>query len=364
LVLIFQGQVRPWRARWESFLADHSEWWGRAPHPDPVYWLPEQVVDRLARTVTSEGKAHRDRPALLTPAEANAEHAFRKCCLSFGGSVVGVWEGTPVSYEPLARLPSVTVSEEQIREMGWDRFGTGASLRDRLETVQRKAEGARHQQIAFAGWLTFLRPYQEDKERLTAQWANLGVALPWPLLANTADREPTPVLRAEIDPGRILPAEASDFLEAATRFMRKWKLARMATWDLPLPQGPLEHVPLGLARHILGPDDTGVFFPGYFDIPSAQDVRAEIRERQDAAAREAGLGAEFPLTDLTPRAGSASAWENAFQLWFVERAVLQRYAGRRGLTSRLVEAIADMLDCSEDRVKQLRGLYRPSSTPA
>jgi hypothetical protein len=208
--------------------------------------------------------------------------------------------------------------------MGWDRSGTGASLRDQLEAAQRKAEGARHQQIAFAGWLTFLRPYQEDKERLAAQGAHLGVALPWPLLANTADREPTPVLRSEIDPGGILPEEASAFLEAATRFMRKWKLARMATWDLPVPQGPLEHVPLGLARHVLGPNDTGVFFPGYFDIASAQDVRAEIRERQEAAAREAGLGAEFPLTDLSARADCASAWENAFRLWFVERAVLQR----------------------------------------
>jgi len=146
--------------------------------------------------------------------------------------------------------------------------------------------------------------------------------------------------------------------------MRKWYLARLASWDLPLVQGPLEQAPLGLARHVLGPDDTGVFFPGYFDIPSGQDVRAEIRERQEAAAREVAIGVEFPLTDLSARAGSASAWENAFRLWLCERAVLQRYAGRRELFSRLIEAFADMLGCSTERVKQLRRLYRSSSTPA
>jgi hypothetical protein len=96
---------------------------------------------------------------------------------------------------------------------------------------------------------------------------------------------------------------------------------------------------------ILGPDHVGTFFPPYYDTPSTQDLREELRSQQRSSAKGAGIKAEFPLTNLSARGGSASERENAFRLWLIETAARQRYVGRRGLSERLVEAFAEMLGC-------------------
>jgi hypothetical protein len=148
--------------------------------------------------------------------------------------------------------------------------------------------------------------YPREKRGLQQRWAALGVPLVWPLQANTADREPFPVARDGINPTDVLPPAAATFVEDVCRFMRKWNVMSLVTWDLPLSQGPLESIPTGLARHLLGPDQPVSVYPSYFDIPSTQDVRAEIRAQQEAAARSAGIGNDFPRTDLSSRAGRPS----------------------------------------------------------
>jgi hypothetical protein len=359
IVVTFQGDVRVWQTHWQTLLAAHSTWWARTPQAEPVYWLPKPVVDQLSRKVPSTDKAHRGHPALLDPSEAAAENAFRECCLRYSPSVVGVWHGCPVIYEPLASSSPITISEEQRRDLGWADFGSLQALNAGAEAVQRKAEVARHEQLAFAGWLTFNRSYQKEKNDLATRCANLGISLPWPLLANTADQEPIPMPSPKVRSCEPLPPQAAAFLEEFTKFSRKWYVNRLVTWDLPLPQGPLEQIPIGLACRILGPNTISSFYPAYFDIPSSQDVRGEIREQQEAAGKQAGIDADFPLTDLSARAGDhASAWENSFRLWFIEQAALQRYSGRRGLTARLLEGFMEEFHCSSDRVEQLRGLSK------
>jgi hypothetical protein len=196
-------------------------------------------------------------------------------------------------------------------------------------------------------------------EGLRVRHDSLKVKLPWPLTASTGDQQPTPVVDATEMSSHRLPDDTAAVLDEATRFMRKWWLAELVTWELPRPQGPLEQFPLHSARHILGPGHAGSFFPGYYDVPSGQDLRTELREQQDAVGKESGVGAEFPLTDLSARSGKASEWENAFRLWFIEKVAVGRYGRRRGLVARLVEAFCLMLGCADDRVKQLRRIYLP-----
>jgi hypothetical protein len=246
-----------------------------------------------------------------------------------------------------------------MRALGWDRCVKLATVPAAGRAVLQKADGGRHQQVADAGWHTFQRAYRSELAALRLLWDALEVKPQWPLEAPPGDQQPLPVIAGSVDPSHRLPEKTAAFHDEATRFLRKWQLACLVTWDLPLPQGPLEQVPIGLARHILGPDHIGSFFPGYLDIPASQDLREELRGQQGSAGKNAGIATEFPLTDLSVRAGRASAWENAFRLWFVERAVQQRYPGRRGRTARLVEAFSTMLGCSVDRVKQLRKIYQP-----
>jgi hypothetical protein len=117
-----------------------------------------------------------------------------------------------------------------------------------------------------------------------------------------------------------------------------------------------------LARRVLGPDQAVDAYPTYYDIPSATNVREEIRDQQRLAAQQAGVGPEHPLTNLSPRDGRASTPETAFRLWFLERTVRSRYSDRTGVVARLDSAFASMLGITKVtkvRVRQVRASYKP-----
>ena len=353
--------LRPWEPRWEEFCRQHPSWRERAAE-QPVYCLPAVVVDALARTEEAVSSEHRDRRAVITPEEADAEHAFRACCAGFSLSAVGVWQDRPVVYGLLASAPLPTVSEELLRRLGWGEAGSATSVPAAVEAVTHKADGARHQQLGYVGWLTCDATYRDELGSLRGQWSSLAAKPPWPLSASTADQPPVAVRAGPNDPASRVSLETAAFLEAATRFLRKWNIIHLVTWELPVPQGPLEGVPAELARQILGPSSAVSFVPGYHDVPSAQDVREELRELQRSSAKRSGVDEEMPLSDLSARGGHASQWENAFRLWFIERAGLQRYGNRRGFSTRLLEGFMTILSCSQDRVKQLRQLYKDALT--
>ena len=355
--------LRPWAPRWEEFCRQHPSW-GERGSEQPVYCLPAVVVDALARSKEAVGSEHRTSPAVITAEEAVTEHAFRECCEGFSLSTVGVWRDRPVTYYLLTSASVPPISEELLGQLGWSESVKPSLISGAIAAVTHKADGVRHQQLAFVGWLTFHPPYQAELQALGKRWLALTVKPPWPLSASTADQPPVAVRAGSTDPASRVSQETATFLEAMTRFLRKWNLAHLVTWELPVPQGPLEHVPAELARRILGPSSAVSFVPGYHDVPSGQDVREETRELQRASAKQAGVDVEMPLTDLSARGGHASQWENAFRLWLIEWTALQRYPGRHGLATRLVEAFTTLLGCSEDRVKQLRQLYKAALTSA
>src|SRR5262249_32939738 len=88
----------PWEPRWQAFLASHPIWHDTVSQGDPVYWLPEEVVKALSRSVVSAGRRTQTRRPVITQEEAAAEKAFRECCQGFSHSAVGVWQGQPVRY--------------------------------------------------------------------------------------------------------------------------------------------------------------------------------------------------------------------------------------------------------------------------
>src|SRR5262249_15430815 len=152
-----------------------------------------------------------------------------------------------------------------------------------------------------------------------------------------ADQEPIKLM------GLPLSYEETNLVRQFAQFLRNWWLVELVTWDLPLVQGPLEFVPTGLTQHLLGPNAITSFVPAYYNIPCAQDVRAEVRLEQEQQGLAAGVGNEFPLTELSARDGQPSEWENAFRLWFLELAARQRYEKPpRGLIARLCECFGEM----------------------
>lgn len=227
-VMMGHELFREWQPRWQNFLAHFPIWWESFPSHQPVYWLPEFVVKELARANIKDSE-HRGRPALFTLEQAEAENAFRECCVGFGASVVGVWEGVPVHFEPLTPPTATGISDELMRLAGWDQLTPIQSQRANLGELQSKALGIVHQQLAYAGWVTVRDDYQNDKRCLYTQWEKLDFPISWPLLSNTADQEPIATLRKEIDKLHPLPDNVQSSLEHATKFMRKWDLCRLST---------------------------------------------------------------------------------------------------------------------------------------
>jgi hypothetical protein len=256
-------------------------------------------------------------------------------------------------------MTNVGISTDLARMAGWETESTWTALLSQLDEANKKAESARHQQLAYTGWLTFNPDYQREKRELFESWKTLDFEVSWPLISNIGDAEAVAMTTVDIGNVDKLPKTAAAFVGEAAKFMRHWKISRMVTWDLPLTQGPLEHVPHGAAHHLLGPDQTTSSYPSHYDIPSKQNLRTETQTQQQIAGEDTGISRDFPLTHLSARAGLASRTENAFKLWLIEATANRRFPRRRGLATQLSCILENMLDCSADRIKQLRRVYRP-----
>ncbi len=132
----------------------------------------------------------------------------------------------------------------------------------------------------------------------------------------------------------------------------RWSLTGLATWDLPLPQGPLESLPAALVARLRGPDAIVDHTPMFFDIPSDWDLREQVRDRQAIDGQLQGISG-FPVTNTSPRAGRLSEFANLSRLWLIEHAVQQRCGSPRGIVTRLIEIVADIFGVSTDRLWQL-----------
>jgi hypothetical protein len=221
-------------------------------------------------------KIVRARASLLEPAEAAADAAFWRVCRDYAPDVVGVWSGRPIHYPLSAERTQVPrITDQLAKELNWDQGLSPADLDRQLQELDQAAAAMVHQQVAYAGWLTLNKDYQREKQTLFHRWLTLASGLTLPFFANTHDREPVCV--AVVDPGAVLPADDAAFIDDMGKFLRRWQVATLATWELPLPQGPLVGVPLGVARHLLGPDQVVTSLPNYYDTPSIVDLRKETQ---------------------------------------------------------------------------------------
>jgi hypothetical protein len=348
---------RSWAEEWNAFVEKHRSWWDRFGGDGPVYALPREIIESLAKAIEPSDSDHRASKPLITGKDARAERAFLRVCQTFQS--LGVWDGKPIAY-PLLTEPAIPrVPPDSLIPDEW--LADGRSRREvklLLEKLYREL-GQHHQQmLGYVGRLTLNKQYRDERSAIRGRWASLPDRPSLPIDANVADRPPIPVVSIRPYRGRVLGDELAQVLTDFGRFMRKWRINRMITWELPYPQGPMDQIPLGMAVLIQGPDHRVDTIPSYFDTPSSVDVRKEIRRRQRQAAAADGINQAHPVTDTSPRDGRASRYESAFRLWLIEQSIRKRYGAPRGLVVRLVPVFADLIKVSENRVQQLRQLYK------
>jgi hypothetical protein len=304
--------------------------------------LPKEVIAELTKSKPAFGRLIKAKHSLLVPEEVEAENAFAKVCQDHGDDVVGVWDGRPIHYPLFVHTPLPLLSQELMHAAKWDQLVTPNDIcvSASAEKAIEKADPDRHQQLGYAGKLTFDADYQHERNRLIEAWRTLPVSLPWPYYATTCERVSSPQC-TDAGTASLTPAAVAFAGELGT-FLRKWQLAGLVTWDLPLPQGRLEGISLNLAAHLLGSAATVNTIPTYHDIAADADLRREIREQQASSAAYAGIGAIHPVTDIAPRQGHPSMWDTAFRLWFLEHAARSRYGDRKRMCLHAVAAIFDL----------------------
>lgn len=351
--------LRFWVDCWEPFRERHADWWCRFGGRGPTYLLPLDFLAACSRFPAGGARRRLASRSLLGPEDAEAERQFALACTAFAPTSAGAWDGRPINFPLLSPQESLLAqAQREWESLGWAPGPCGRCL-TMIEDVEGQADADRHQRLGYAGRLTFDTQFRREKSEIKSRWLKLDVRPTFPLDAFAVDHLSPPVPSVEPTLGDVPAGDADGFRDEVGRFLRKWQLARLVTWDLPEPQGPLGALPLGLAAAMLGPETSVWTFPTYYDISSGQDVRGSIREEQGRAAREAGVvGMQHPVTDTSARAGSASGYENAFRLWLIERSVRVRYGKDRGQVARLVSAFAELLGCSEERIRQLRKSYR------
>src|SRR5262245_60846305 len=78
LAMRLPGDWRSWSGLGAEFARRHGAWWEHHSDDGPVYCLPEPVVTALTRSAASLDRGHRASPALISPSDGAAEHAFRE----------------------------------------------------------------------------------------------------------------------------------------------------------------------------------------------------------------------------------------------------------------------------------------------
>lgn len=217
---------------WTSFRAEHVDWIERQSSPlEPLYCLPLAHLDASLRLYKL------DSPAIA------AERAFAKLCDT--SNAVGYLSGRPIDYKWLGdpqRMPAAA-DLQGFLNLGWDQ-----SHIDAIASATPRMDHLFERMRAAAGRLMSSRDFEKDRDNLKAAWNAVGdVERPsLPAYPNVVvDQLPQAPLDASARPSKALPPEMveasrpiAEFGRALTDFCGRWQLNGLATWDLPIPDGP------------------------------------------------------------------------------------------------------------------------------
>jgi len=342
------ADIREWRPLWESFRTGHTDWWSQFAPDSPTYSLPLPIIESLGPPGPQD---HVRRRVFLSTQEANAETAFTTLCRSYSAGCVGVWLDHPIDFPLLnsaVEQPPVTIPTDLIAEWATLTNRPAGLLDHQVQDALGRLQQTQQQLLGYCGWLFANQNFRHELAELRELWrpsdcqSSAGLLLAPPSCEASGRRSGT----------RRLRGRRARFHEALDGLCGKWFLAGLATWDLPLPQGPLESLPAALVARLRGPDAIVDHFPLFFDIPSDIDLREQVRDRQAIDGQLQGISG-FPVTNTSPRAGRLSEFTNLVRLWLIEHAVQQRCGSPRGIVTRVVELVADVFGVSTDRVRQL-----------
>src|SRR5262249_23313315 len=154
-------------------------------------------------------------------------------------------------------------------------------------------------------------------------------------------------------PEQALPARSvtAAFAMEFDAFCDRWGLMSLATWDLPVPQGPLLPQQLPTSSPAVPRHGIHLILPLHYPLLGDDGMQRVILEQQRLQVQELELD---PTMAGLPH---HKAYAQMFHVIHHERTITGRYGqGSRpkGFIGQIEAALADVLDCGLDQIKKLR----------
>lgn len=322
---------------WNTFSSQFAGWLEvRAAADEPLYALPEKLVDCLAQSGP--------RPAVLDSHDWAAECALAELCRNHHS--VGIWRNRPVGFSPLD--PSVPSPPSDLlngmRELGWTSSDTVAAQR-----ITQVTDPLHLRLKGWAGLLLSEPTFLAARDEVRQIWQSLTADDRWQVPLARTPRFVAPI------PKLLSPQRASrkiaQFVDQFDPFCDRWELAGMATWDLPSPDGPKLAILGDLHAQQLPPHYAVVAVPASVRVP-AESLHASVNAAQAFRAEQGNWGFALSATS------HFEAYAQMLEIGHYEHVVSARYVDRTGpayaFVSRLEEALSATLNLSIDHIQRLR----------
>jgi hypothetical protein len=325
-VITALGTAANFQAAWAAFRDDHASLLEHLQPDAPLYPLPATVVAALA---TNNG-----RWTGISAEAVAAETALRALCARFHSA--GWWRDRPVHCHYLVRsFPALT---EGARErLGWSQ----TNIRQ-FEVAARNADVMAHRIKAYAGWLSCEPDFLAATDQLRGQWH----AMPAAERPDSLSPQTSPAAAAPNS--NVASAMQGDFQQQLVSLCERWELTGLASWDLPLPQGPhiVQHLPANSPA--LRRRSVTVSIPFFYPLQADDRLLDDILHEQQRQADERGI--DSSAAGLR----HADAYAQILDVVHLERIVRSRYPAPSGFVPCLLQGIAATIDRSINQVDKYR----------
>jgi len=310
---------------WAEFASKHRFWLLELGQPNPLYCLPNEIIDYLSRP-------RKQRGIQLSPRAIEAERDLVQLCDQSGSVVIP--DGRLIHYPLLFASPEQN-SNESLKVYP-PRFWSEAISSNRAVFDRLKG---------YAGRIVIDPLFQEETRALSTLWHS------WP----EAERPIFPLSRficSNDYPVCVWNGtnEQNSFEASFKQFCDKWMITGMATWDLPIPQSPeFPGNKVNIDRHFLRGLAT-ISVPFFYSLQGDDSVVSAVYRYQKKALEK---GIDENLAGL----GHHKNFGTMLMIAHLEETIRRRYGNGKansGLVSQLEEAFQEFLGIKEDQVRKLR----------
>jgi hypothetical protein len=213
-------------------------------------------------------------------------------------------------------------------------------------TMFKAIDQPRRRLLGISGWLMTEPAFLEQVRDLKNRWQELP----------SESRPAFPLGRPMVygvppEDGIVAEMELNRFVVDLVEFLDRWGLQQMATWDIPVPQGPLLPNQLPIGSPATPKHGVHVYLPIHYPIQEKDYLVQQILDFQRQAARRLQIDESF--------AGIAHSeiYGKLFEIIHLETAIRSRIGSDESLYGRMQaveEAIAKSVHIGIDTLQSYR----------